>query len=112
MAEVTERDRRILFLEAQRAENDAGEEAIIGWNKLFYRWAAYEPVSDGERLRAAAVEQRSDARFRVLWSGPMVQITGAHRLRFDGADWQITGLKERGFKGEIEITAWKIAEVS
>lgn len=72
---ITERDRRILFLEARREENDAGEEEVTGWDALFYRWAAYEPVSDGERLRAAAVEQRSDARFRVLWSGPMVQIT-------------------------------------
>ena len=49
---ITERDRRILFLEARREENDAGEQEVTGWEELFYRWAAYEPVSDGERLRA------------------------------------------------------------
>lgn len=105
---IAKRDRRIAIMRASVAENDAGEMIATGWAEYAAAWASYEPTSDGERMRAAAVERKIDARFRVVWSQRMAGVTGADRLRFDGADWQITGLKEIGFREALEISAWKI----
>lgn len=105
---IAERDRRIILLAATTVENDAGEEEATGWAEFARAWASYLPVSDGERLRAAAIEQKMDARFRVVWSRPLVGLCGEHRLHFEGADWQITGVKETGHREGLEITAWRL----
>lgn len=101
-------DRRIVILEARFAENEAGEEIATGWAEYAQERAEYLPVSDGERMRAAAVEQKADARFVLRWSKRLAAITGENRIRFDGADWQITGVKEIGRRQWIEITAWRL----
>ena len=105
---IAQRDRRIIILQPSFEENDAGERVVTGWAEYAQPWAAYTPVSDGERLRAAAVEQKTDARFVLSWSLQLAAVSGAFRLRFDGADWPITGIKELGFREGLEITAWKI----
>ncbi|WP_417699882.1 phage head closure protein [Pseudophaeobacter sp.] len=105
---IAERDRRITILQASFEENDAGEMVATGWDEYARPWAAFAPVSDGERLRAAAVEQKSDARFVVSWSARLAAVTGAFRLRFDGEDWRISGIKELGFRNGLEITAWRV----
>ena len=46
---ITERNRRILFLEARRAENDAGEEEVTGWDALFHRRRP-EPLAIAHQL--------------------------------------------------------------
>lgn len=101
-------DRRIVILEASFAENEAGEEVPTGWAECAEERAQYTPVSDGERMRAASVEQKTDARFVVRWSTKLAAVSGENRIRFDGADWQITGVKELGRRLWIEITAWKV----
>lgn len=101
-------DRRIVILEAGFVENEAGEEVATGWAEYAEERAQYAPVSDGERMRAASVEQKTDARFVVRWSVRMAAVSGENRIRFDGADWQITGIKELGRGLWIEITAWRI----
>ncbi|MEO3479419.1 head-tail adaptor protein [Phaeobacter sp. CAU 1743] len=101
-------DRRIVILEASFAENEAGEEVATGWAEYAEGRAQYTPVSDGERMRAASVEQKTDARFVVRWSIKLAAVNGENRIRFDGADWQITGVKEIGRGLWIEITAWRI----
>ena len=105
---IAARDRQIILLQAVTEENEAGEEIPASWEIYARPWAAYQPVSDGERLRAAAVEQRADARFQVLWMPRLAAVNGAFRLRFDGADWRITGVKEIGFREGLEITAWRL----
>lgn len=102
------RNRLVVFLKATTAENDAGEQEDVEWVEVTRTWAAYDPVSDGERLRAAAVEQKTDGRFRVIWTVSLSQIDGLHRLRFDGSDWQVTGVKEIGFREGLEFTAWRV----
>lgn len=101
-------DRRIVILEAGFAENEAGEEVATGWAEYAEERAEYTPVSDGERMRAASVEQKTDARFVVRWSTRLAAVSGENRIRFDGADWQITGVKELGRGLWIEITVWKV----
>lgn len=101
-------DRRIVILKASFAENEAGEEVPTGWADYASVRAEYTPVSDGERMRAAAVEQKAEARFTVRYSARAAEILGANRLRFEGADWEITGSKETGRRRWIEITAWRV----
>ncbi|WP_295451219.1 head-tail adaptor protein [uncultured Pseudophaeobacter sp.] len=101
-------DRRVSLLGAQVEENDAGETVATGWNEIAQARANYAPVSDGERLRAAAVEQKAEARFVVRWSKALAVITGENRLRFDGTDWRITEIKEIGRRRGLEISAWRL----
>ncbi|MCD9149978.1 head-tail adaptor protein [Pseudophaeobacter flagellatus] len=101
-------DRRVSLLGTQYEENEAGENVATGWDEIAKARANYAPVSDGERLRAAAVEQKVEARFVMRWSKALAVITGENRLRFDGADWHITGIKEIGRRRMLEISAWRV----
>ncbi|MEP1327129.1 phage head closure protein [Pseudophaeobacter sp.] len=101
-------DRKITFLAAtEEKDPDSGEVVATGWGEVASAWASFSPVSDGERLRAAAVEQMAEARFVTRWTRVLAGIDGRNRLRFDGADWQITGVKEIGRRRGLEITTWK-----
>lgn len=101
-------DRTVTFLEAVTSKSPTGNKSKTGWNELFPVAASYQALSDGERWRAGAVEQKAEARFTVRYSARSAAILGANRLRFEGADWEITGSKEIGRRRWIEITAWKI----
>ncbi|MDE4192431.1 head-tail adaptor protein [Phaeobacter gallaeciensis] len=101
-------DRTVTFLEAATSKSPTGNKTKTGWNELFPVAASYQALSDGERWRAGAVEQKAEARFTVRYSARAAAILGANRLRFEGADWEITGSKEIGRRRWIEITAWKI----
>ena len=101
-------DRKVTFLTSVVEKNDAGEMEAASWQEGRKAWASYTPVSDGERLQAAAVQQKAEARFVVRWSKALAVITGENRLRFEGTDWHITGIKEIGRRRGLEISAWKI----
>ncbi|MFC4216446.1 phage head closure protein [Pseudophaeobacter arcticus] len=101
-------DRKVTFLTAVVEENDAGEMVATEWQEGRKAWASYTPVSDGERLQAAAVQQKADARFVVRWHPGLAGVDGENRLRFDGTDWHITGIKEIGRRRGLEITAWRL----
>lgn len=103
-------DRRITICKSQEQKNTIGETIATGWVAVATVWATYAPISDGERLRAAAVEQKADARFTVRYSARLAEINGTHRLIHDGAEWQITGIKEIGRRRGLEITAWRLVE--
>jgi SPP1 family predicted phage head-tail adaptor len=101
-------DRRITISRPQEQKSAIGETIATGWEEVATIWAAYAPISDGERLRAAAVEQKTDARFTVRYSARLAGIDGTHQIQFDGSDWQITGIKEIGRRRRLEITAWRL----
>lgn len=103
-------DRLVVILQADLEENDAGEQVSTGWSEITKERANYTPVSDGERLRAAAVEQKTEARFVVRWSKALAGIDGENRLRFEGDDWHITGVKEIGRRRGFEISAWRLGK--
>lgn len=106
--QIGPRNWRIVILQPQSSKNGVGETITTGFTEYARPWAEYHPVSDGERMRAAALEQKTDARFRVLWSPQLATVTGAFRLRFDGADWQIVGVKTIGYRDALEFTAWRV----
>ncbi|WP_181892963.1 phage head closure protein [Falsiruegeria mediterranea] len=98
-------DRRITLRTRQAGKNALGE-LLKGFDDGPKAWAAYSPVSDGERIRGGHVEGVSAARFVVRYSASMAAITGDDRLMFDGREWQITGVKTLGRRRWIEISAW------
>lgn len=101
-------DRKVTFLTSVVEKNDAGEMEAVGWQEGRKAWASYTPVSDGERLQAAAVQQKAEARFVVRWHASLASLDGENRLHFEGADWHVTGIKEVGRRRALEISAWKI----
>lgn len=100
-------DQRVSILQAVKATNGLGETIPSNWVVAFDTRAEFVPVSDGERWRAGAIEQKADARFTIRQSVRVYLVSGVDRLRFSGDDWQITGVKKIGRKW-LEITAWKI----
>jgi len=106
----TSLDRKITIRVAVFEKNGVGEKKASGWSDLAKVWAGYTPISDDERVRAAAVEQKADARFTVRYSARLARIDGGHSLIHDGAEWQITGIKEIGRRRWLEITAWRLVK--
>jgi len=103
----TDLDRRIVIGKSDEIDIGLGETKAGAFAAIATVWAVYEPVSDGERMRAAAVEQKTDARFTVRYSSLLASIDGTCLIQFDGSDWQITGVKEIGRRRWLEITAWR-----
>jgi SPP1 family predicted phage head-tail adaptor len=104
-------DRRIAIGQPEVIELGMDETKEGPFVPLATVWAAYEPVSDGERMRAAAVEQKTDARFTVRWSTRLSAINATYQIEFDGSYWEITGTKEIGRRGWLEITAWRLVQL-
>ena len=68
-------------------------------------WAARMDISDGERMRAQEVGATLTRRF-IVQSGDLTRdITPKDRLRYDGKDYEIFGVKETGNRFRLEITA-------
>ncbi len=101
-------DRQVHVLAPVTEKTATGNTRVVGTQEVLRAAASYEPLSDGERWRAGAVEQKAEARFVLGYSARAAAVTGAHVLRFEGADWEITGTKVIGRRRWIEITAWKI----
>lgn len=93
-------DRRVTIERATVVLDDFGGE-VTTWTALATVWASYEPVSDGEKWRAAEVAATVTARFRIRW-GFDVKVTD--RLIFDGRVFDIIGVKEIGRREGQEIT--------
>lgn len=103
-------DRKIAIGKPEKIPVGLGETKEGPFAVVATVWAAYAPVSDGERLRAAAVEQKTDARFTVRWSSRLAAFDGTYQIQFDGSLWQITGTKEIGRRRWLEFTAWRLGQ--
>lgn len=68
-------------------------------------WASRKDISDGERWRAAAVSSLVTARFQVRWTPFAADITVKDRIRCEGVDYNLTGIKEIGRRERIEFSA-------
>ncbi|MFN3584839.1 phage head closure protein [Phenylobacterium sp.] len=104
-----ELDRRVTLLYATTEPNGLGEE-VETWRTLATVWASYSPTSDGERVRAAEVAAVIEARFRIRWSRSLTALTPKNRLRFEGREFNIIGVKEIGRREGLEISAAARAE--
>lgn len=105
-------DRRLTILTRVAEKSATGNMRKTGEVALMSVAASYEPLKDDERWRAGAIEQKAEARFMLRYSKRAAAITGEHFLRFNGADWEITGTKVIGRWQWIELTAWQIREIS
>ena len=68
-------------------------------------WASRRDVSDRERMAAMEVSATITTRFQVRWSSFTAGITPKDRLTCEGAEYEITGIKELGRRQGFEITA-------
>jgi head-tail adaptor len=101
-------DRRITFVMPKTVPLGLGETKIDGWDLVADERAEFTAISDAEKLRAAAVERKSDARFVVRWSRQLAALDSTAQIEFDGSRWEITGMKEIGRSKWLEFTTWCI----
>lgn len=97
-------DRRIVLQRFTSTRDDYNEE-VRTWTTLATRSASYEPLSDGERLRASEVGATASARFVIRHSTAVADLDPKDRLVFDGVTYAILHVKELGRREGIEITA-------
>lgn len=94
-------DRRVTVERATFTTNGFGEE-VATWAPLKTVWADVQPISDGERWRAAEVAAHVTTRFRVRWG---LDVTVRDRIAYDGRIYDISAVKEIGRREGQEITA-------
>jgi len=75
------------------------------WAKLATVAASRKDVSDGERFAYSRIVADTVRRFVIRAIGPQATVTGTDRVRYDGATWNIIGVKETsdGRKRFLEI---------
>ena len=78
---------------------------VSTWVTFARVWASFEPVSDGERVRAQQMGAMITARFRIRWSSDVSDLNAKDQVRFDDRLFAISAVKELGFREGLEITA-------
>lgn len=103
-------DHRIVIIRSTTSPNDYNEPIGV-WTDFVSVRAGYDPVSDGERYRAGETLANRKGRFTIRYSSDVSSVDPRDRVRFDGREWDIDGVKRAGKRGElIEITATARAE--
>ena len=103
-------DRRVVLMRRVVGGANRMGEPVEAWAPGETVWASKSDVSDGERVRAAAVGDVLTTRFGVRWSSVTRTLTTADRIACAGVEYQITGLKEIGRTEGLEITAVRVFE--
>lgn len=100
-------DRRITIVRVvgQTPDGHGGVRQV--WGDLATVWSEVKAVSDGERWRAMQVAATVTHRFRIRWG---VGVTVLDRVRFEGREFEISGVKEIDRRVGQEITAVARAE--
>lgn len=106
VAKAASRNRKITIERATLLKNEFGE-MVETWGALASVWASFEPVLDGERVRADEMQAYANARFQVRYG---IGVLPTDRLIFRGHVWEITGVKEVGYQVAEEISAKARAE--
>ncbi|MGE4339153.1 MAG: phage head closure protein [Pigmentiphaga sp.] len=95
----------ISLFRAVEGEPNSFNEANQQWRCFATVSAAVKPISDGERWRAAQVAADITTRFRIRYSKQVADLDPRDRIRFDGREYDIIGVKEIGRRQGLEITA-------
>lgn len=79
------------------------------WEELATVWASRADVSDTERLAGGGIISELVSRFVIRAVGPQASVRPSDRLAYNGATWNIMGVKETkdGRSRFLEITAKK-----
>ena len=98
-------NRRVTIFKAD-AEDDGFSSNPGGPVEIGKRWMEKTDVSDGERIRAEGFGTKITSRFLCRYDRLSSTIRAAtHSLICEGVMFNITGVKEVGFREGIEITA-------
>lgn len=97
-------DRRITIRRVVSETKNAVGGKVQTFGDLKTVWAQVKSISDGERWRAQELQVGAIAthRFTIRWG---VGVTVLDRIRFDGREFEISGVKEIGRRVGQEITA-------
>lgn len=97
-------DRRVQFRRKALVSDGLGfAESWANYGSL--QPASREDISDGERWRAGEVQAHVTTRFMVRFSAFTDGLTPADRVVFEGREFDIFGIKQKGRKQWIEVTA-------
>lgn len=110
-------DRSIQIMTDNRdfATPNAFNEKVEAWGEFKTVSAKFMPVSDGERLKNGQNLSDLTARFLIRWSPDLECVDPTYRVRYDGRDFDIQGVKEVAGNRRrqwLEITATARAEAS
>lgn len=99
-------DRRIVIERATVTRDGYGQQ-IETWSTHMTIWAGREDLSDGERVSNARINSSLASRFVVRYSAASSGILPTDRIHYDGARWNISGIKEtkHGRGRYLEISA-------
>ena len=86
-------NRRITLLKYSYEVGEAGA-PIETWTPYATVWASREDISDSEKLAGYGPVSTLFTRFVVHHSAASAAFTVDDRVRQDGRDWDITGIKE------------------
>jgi SPP1 family predicted phage head-tail adaptor len=104
------RDRRVKLLRSAEVENDFGSGGQ-SWTVFADVAASRRDIGDAERVKAAQTGASVTARFRILWSPEVADVSPADQLVCDGRRYEICAVKEitsrpdGGRVTDLEITA-------
>jgi len=94
-------DRRVTFQRLATTPGRGGE-PTKAWADAFTTWAQVRDVSASERASAPKEMAQRSSTFTIRWRS---DVTESMRIVYDGREWDITGIKELGRRGGLEIAA-------
>lgn len=98
-------DRRITLQRFTATQDPGSGENVETWSDLATVWAAYKPVSDGEKMQAGEVSATLSARFTIRYDSAWADLSALDRVMFEGRTFDIFGTKEvDGRRQFLEIT--------
>lgn len=107
MAGAGSLDRRLSIQRLSDGTVDAYNAPTITWETVTTVWAARSDISDAEKLASSQIGSALISRFVIRSSTISRLITSKDRLLYDGAYWNILGIKETkdGRSRFLELTA-------
>lgn len=96
---------RLIVIERDQGSADSFGQKTPNWQELATVWAKRTPIADGERWRGGEIAAQITHRFLIYWSGDVSGVTPKDRIVSEGMTYDIAGVKERGLREFIEITA-------
>ena len=105
-------DRRLTIRRATRTQNALGE-TVETWADVATVWASKVDKATAEADARGSNETRAatiTTHFAVRWSATTATIDPRDRVRCEGRDYDVTGLREIGRREGVEIVATARAE--
>lgn len=100
-------DRRIIIERESEQSRNAVNEPVVAWVALATVSAQRRDASDGEMRESGQVSSNLTTRFVIRNGGPAATVNPKDRINYNGAYWNIVGVKETldGRLRFLEITA-------